>query len=104
MQGISLSGGQGTLRLAPPSPSGTGTVDVAINLGLSTSDASCVVASGAAAGSYGGIGSSIGAGLPWLRSRTGACSTGFDRDPSARASFGIYSPESRLTVQVREVD
>ncbi len=98
---VSLSGGQGKLRLAAPSPKGTGTVDVAINLGNSTSDASCVATAG---GSFGAIASSTGAGLPWLRSRTGACSTAFDRDPSARASFGVYSPESRLTSQVREVD
>ncbi|RZS52224.1 LamG domain-containing protein [Sphaerotilus mobilis] len=101
VQSISLSGGQGKLRLAPPSPRGTGTVDIAINLGHSTSDASCVASPG---GSFGAIASSTGAGLPWLRSRTGSCSSGFDRDPSARASFGVYSPESRLTTQVREVD
>ncbi|MEY2653252.1 MAG: hypothetical protein RLZZ524_279, partial [Pseudomonadota bacterium] len=103
VQSVTLSGGQGRLRLAAPSPRGTGTVDVAINLGNSTSDASCVARTGVA-GSYGAIGTSTGAGLPWLRSRTGACSSGFDRDPSARASFGVYSPESRLTLQVREVD
>ncbi len=101
VQSISLSGGQGKLRLAAPSPTGTGTLDVAINLGHSTSDASCVPGSG---GVFGAIGTSTGAGLPWLRSRTGSCSSAFDRDPSARASFGVYSPESRLTVQVREVD
>ncbi|MGY0193736.1 DUF6701 domain-containing protein [Leptothrix sp. BB-4] len=101
VQSISLSGGQGKLRLAAPSPKGTGTVDVAVNLGNSTSDASCVAGTG---GTFGAIGTSTGAGLPWLRSRTGSCSTAFDRDPSARASFGVYSPESRLTMQVREVD
>ncbi|MDP4302594.1 LamG domain-containing protein [Leptothrix discophora] len=101
VQSITLGGGTGKLRLAPPSPKGTGTVDVAINLGHSTSDASCVAGPG---GAFGAIGSSTGAGLPWLRSRTGACSTAFDRDPSARASFGVYSPESRQTLMVREVD
>ena len=27
----------------------------------------------------------------------------FDRDPAARASFGIYSPETRKTVHMREI-
>ncbi len=70
----------------------TGKVDLAINLGTSGADQSCLAAHGG-----------VGAGLPWLRSQNGGCSPGFDRDPSARASFGIYAPEMRKTVHVREL-
>jgi len=38
-----------------------------------------------------------------LRSQNGGCSTLWDRDPSARATFGIYSPESTKTVHAREL-
>ncbi|MFM2119272.1 MAG: hypothetical protein RL722_740, partial [Pseudomonadota bacterium] len=39
----------------------------------------------------------------WLRAQNGACATGWASDPSARASFGIYSAETRKTVHVREI-
>ena len=40
---------------------------------------------------------------PWAMPRAGACSTAWDRDPSARATFGIYTPETRKTIHVREI-
>ncbi|MDZ7811910.1 MAG: DUF6701 domain-containing protein [Ideonella sp.] len=90
---VSLSGGSGFITLAAPSPSGTGTVDLALNLGLGSSDNSCNSVNGSA----------TGAGVPWLRSRQGSCASSFDRDPSARGTFGIYAPETRRSVHVREV-
>ncbi|MBQ0937934.1 DUF6701 domain-containing protein, partial [Ideonella paludis] len=92
---ISLSGGSGFITLAAPSPSGTGTVDLAINLGVgpNTQDASCLA----------NHPNTTGAGLPWLRSRQGNCATSFDRDPSARGTFGIYTPETQKSVHVRGV-
>lgn len=89
---VNLTNGLGTLRLSKPNPVATGSVDIAVNLGSSGVDQSCLATHGGTP-----------AGLPWLRSRNGSCSTGYDRDPSARASFGIYSPESRKTVHVREL-
>jgi MSHA biogenesis protein MshQ len=46
---------------------------------------------------------STGAALAWLRGRNGSCTTTWDRDPAARASFGVASPETRKTVHVREL-
>lgn len=91
---IALTAGQGTLVLAAPTPAGTtGRLDVALNLGGGAADQSCLAAHPA----------TTGAALPWLRSRHGACATTFDRDPAARASFGIASPETRRTMHVREL-
>jgi MSHA biogenesis protein MshQ len=91
---FSLSGGRGSLTLSAPSPTGsTGSVDIALNLGSTTTDASCLSSHPA----------SMGANLPWLRSLNGSCATTWDRDPAARASFGIASPETKKTLHVREL-
>ena len=90
---ITLSGGGGTLTLAAPTPSATGSVDIALNLGSTAADQSCLA-------NHPG---SSGASLPWLRSRNGSCAATWDRDPSAQAAFGIYSPETKKTVHVREI-
>lgn len=37
--------------------------------------------------------------LPWLKSRWGG--TAYDQSPSAKATFGIYAPETRKTIHVR---
>ncbi len=75
---------------AKPAQAYTGTVDMALNLGSGTADASCLA----------NHPTTTGANLAWLRYSTGACG---GQDPSARASFGIYAPETRKTVHVREV-
>jgi MSHA biogenesis protein MshQ len=81
-------------KLAAPTPAGyTGSVDVALDLGSTATDQSCLATHPAV----------IGAGLAWLRSQSGSCASTWDRDPSARASFGIYSPESKKTVHAREI-
>ena len=93
---IAITAGTGLLTLSAPSPAGTGStgsVDIGINLGAGASDQSCLSAHPA----------STGAARAWLRSRNGACAATYDRDPSARATFGIYSPESRKTVHAREL-
>jgi MSHA biogenesis protein MshQ len=81
------------LTLAAPSGGSTGTVDIAFNLGTGTADQSCN-ANHPATGS---------GNLAWLRSRNGSCATTWDRDPAARAAFGVYSAESKKTVHVREL-
>lgn len=88
---VTLSAGTGTLTLATPSPVVTGSVDVAANLGAAGNDQSCL-------GTHGGT----PAGLSWLRAQNGNCAATYDRDPSARATFGIYAPESRKNIHVRE--
>ena len=90
---ITLASGSGTLTLTAPSPTATGSIDIGLNLGATAADQSCLASHPA----------STGAGASWLRSRFGSCAATFDRDPSARASFGIYSPETRKTVHAREL-
>ena len=90
---ISVVGGSGTLTLSAPSPTATGSVFLALNLGATATDQSCLAAHPA----------STGAALPWLRSQQGSCAATWDRDPAARASFGIYAPETRKTLHVREI-
>lgn len=91
--GTGTSPGIGFLTLAAPSGGATGSVDLALNLGTTAADASCLASHPA----------STGATLPWLRSRNGNCAAAWAADPSARASFGVYSPESKKTVHVREI-
>ena len=90
---ISIAAGNGWLALSAPAPAATGSVDVALNLGATAADQSCLPDHPA----------TTGAALPWLRSRHGSCAATWDRDPWARASFGIYSPESRKTIHVRDL-
>jgi MSHA biogenesis protein MshQ len=95
VQPVTISGGSGVIRLAAPAGGATATVDIAANLGTAGNDQSCL-------GNHGGNPGS----LPWLRARNGDnanCVGGpSDRDPSARASFGIYTPESTRVIHMRE--
>ena len=90
---IVVSAGAGTLTFGAPSPASTGSLDFALNLGATTTDQSCLATHPASAGGA----------LPWLRSQNGACASGWAADPSARATFGIYTPETRKTIHVREI-
>lgn len=87
---LTLSNGKGSVQLA--APASPGSFDIALNLGDTGSDNSCL-------GTHGGT----AAGLAWLRSRNGNCAASYDRDPSARATFGVYAPETRKTVHSREL-
>lgn len=89
---ISMSNGSGYVQLTAPANGSTGSVSLAVNLGTSGSDNSCL-------GSHGGT----PANAPWLRSRNGNCDATYTRDPAAQASFGIYSAETRKTVHIREL-
>ena len=91
---LTISGGSGSISLAAPNPAGSSlSLDLAVNLGSAAADQSCL----------GSHPASTGAGKPWLRAQNGSCAAGADRDPAARASFGIFSPETRKTVHVREI-
>lgn len=87
---VSLAGGQGTLTLT--NTGATGSIDVAANLGTSGVDQSCLSSHGGTA-----------ANLPWLRSQNGSCAATYDRDPAARATFGVYAPETRKSIHVQEL-
>jgi hypothetical protein len=89
---VTISGGIGWMTLSAPSPTASGSVDIAVNLGASSADNACTSSHA----------STTGAQLSWLRSLNGHCSASPDRDPFARITFGIYSPETRKTVHVRE--
>lgn len=78
-----LSAGTGNISLAPTGP---GSVTACADLG-SDNGVSCSAAS---------------ANLPWLQSRWPGGS-GYDNDPSATATFGIFSPEGRKGVFNREL-
>lgn len=73
----------------PMSSSIAGWIDVAINLGPDTGkNLSCLAEQPT---------DTPGAALPWLRSLAGCA------DPSGRATFGIFEPENRRIIHMREV-
>lgn len=91
---IALASGKGSLTASPPTPSAaTGSVDLAVNLGSTSADQSCLSSHP----------STTGANLSFLRSNNGNCTATFDRDPSARASFGVYSPETHKLIHVQDL-
>jgi MSHA biogenesis protein MshQ len=90
---VTLSAGSGRITLAAPAGNSGLSLDLALNLGSTGVDQSCNTSHPA----------TTGAALPWLRSNQGSCASTADRDPAARASFGIFSPETRKTVHVREL-
>jgi MSHA biogenesis protein MshQ len=91
---LAIASGSGTLTLAAPSPAGsTLSLDIALNLGSTSTDQSCNSAHPA----------TTGAAKPWLQAQNGGCAATADRDPAARASFGIFGPETRKTVHVRDL-
>ncbi len=103
VSGIAISGGTGSFTLTPnPAAQGlsgfkAGSVDFSINLGAGA-DQSCL----------GNRPSTTGAARSWPRAQNGtagACagSLTFDKDPSARATFGIFQPESKKAVFTREM-
>lgn len=81
-----LSGGRGTITLSPPNASGS--VDLAVLLGASAATCS------AFAPPPGGSGNT-----PWLRGQW--CGAAYDRDPVARARFGIRRGSSEV-IFIRE--
>ncbi len=80
--GVALVGGVGTLRLAAPGGGRSGTVDVALSLGASATDASCLQPWTPGAGDA----ATAGANLAYLRGAW--CGNSQDKDPAARATFG----------------
>ena len=91
---VTLVNGQGNITLGAPSPVGSGvSYDMAVNLGSTAADQSCLANHPA----------STGAARPWLRSTNGSCALTADRDPAARVTFGVYGAETRKTVHIREI-
>ncbi|OIQ69313.1 hypothetical protein GALL_490880 [mine drainage metagenome] len=95
-----LSGGHGNIILTTPASTcagtvGPGSVSVALNLGSSTADTACLPSHPV----------TTGANEAYLRGRNGSCaaSNSYAADPSATATFGIYTPESNKIVHLREL-
>lgn len=91
---LTLQQGQCSLVLQPAG--GIGTATVAINLGSTNADTSCL-----------GVPrpSTTGAAMPYLRGANGICTGSAipSADPAARATFGVYTPETKRLIHVREV-
>lgn len=95
-QAVVLQAGRGTLRLGAPPAGVTGTVDVSLNLGLTSTDRSCV----------GTHPNTSGAGVAWLRGPLGSsasCTSASDRDPGAKATFGVFAPELRRVIHTQDL-
>ncbi len=95
-QVIRMTTGSGSLSLHPTG--GTGTATVAINLGAAATDTSCLPTPPARP-------TTTGAKMPWLRGPNGICAgaAASTADPAARATFGVYTPETRRLIHTREV-
>lgn len=87
--------GAGKWDLFLPAPNMAGSVDLTIDLGASGTDyTSCLSLHGGTP-----------AGAAWLRGKNGTCSQAAAEtaDPTGRATFGVYTPENRRNVHVREL-
>lgn len=87
---ITLAAGTGLLKLAAPSSGHLGTYDVALSLGSTATDASCLQTWTPATGDA----ATTGANLAFLRGAW--CGTSYAKDPSARATFGQQSTQQNL--------
>jgi MSHA biogenesis protein MshQ len=98
-----FANGAATLGLTPGPKSPRASVPFAINLGAPVPgpNTSCyyVAAAGTAPSS---MTDSTGAGLPFLRSADPSCGK-TNVDPSAMATFGIFAPETKRIIHMREV-
>ncbi len=95
-QAVVVQSGQATLRLSAPPAGVNGTVDVALNLGSTANDRACV----------GTHPNNTGAAQAWLRSPFGSggtCANANDRDPGAKATFGVFTPESRRVIHTQDL-
>ena len=91
---LQLQYGVAFLKLAAPSAGHSGTVDVALSLdGTSATDNSCLQPWTPAAGKT----ATQGANLAYLRG--GWCGATYDKDPAARAAFGVFHGTDRVLYQ-----
>jgi len=91
-----FANGGATLTLTPPAASGRGSIPVALNLGTTSDNVSCYA-------NKQPMTSSTGAALTFLRSVDASCTAAGAADPSALATFGVYAPETKRIIHMREV-
>lgn len=87
---VKITAGHGTVELGKPAAIRSGSVDICFDLDADRADGPGTKCE------------AVPAGLPYLQGRW-LPGTFYDNDPSARATFGIYSPETRRMVYVREL-
>lgn len=87
-----LKNGYGELKLTPPA-AGAGVAYVALNLGGTAQDNACVFPKK----------TSTGNAMPFLRAPDATCKDSELHDPWARATFGVFTPERKRVIHVREV-
>jgi hypothetical protein len=90
---VTLSAGAATLWLNKPSGGGAGTYDVTLSLGSSATDGSCISSLGSGVGDS----ATVGANLAHLRGAW--CGSTYDKDPSARATFGLFRGSNHVIRQ-----
>lgn len=98
---LKLAGGAAAFDLGL-AEGGPGPVHIAINLRGGTQDDACI-GDGSGTETVGTGVATTGAALPWLRPFTTSCKAAQARDPYGRATFGVYTPENRRIIHVREV-
>lgn len=79
---VTLASGAAFLSLAAPAAGRSGSYELALSLGASATDASCLQSWTP------GKPATAGAGMAYLRGAW--CSASYGKDPSARATFGLY--------------
>jgi MSHA biogenesis protein MshQ len=82
-----FNAGVGTLRLSAPGTANNGSVDVSVNLTAGTAGTSCT----------GGMPATTGSSLSHLQGAW--CGASYNRDPTARATFGVYRNSDQLIYQ-----
>lgn len=85
---VSLTNGAGAIALTKPSATSTGSVNICVDLGSDPSTGTACAATSAS--------------MSYLQGKWPP-GMSYDNDPAARASFGIYSPETKKTIHVREI-
>lgn len=85
---VQLSGGNSVIAVNKPPSIRAGTVDICMDLSTDTAGGIICAATPAA--------------MPYLQGRWAPGAT-FANDPTARATFGVYTPETRRVVHVREL-
>jgi hypothetical protein len=90
---LQLSGGIGSIVLQQSGTGHRGTFDIAVSLGSSATDNSCLQPWAPASGDT----ATAGTGFAYLRGAW--CGSSHDRDPSARVSYGLYPGAAKFLFQ-----
>lgn len=93
-----FANGTATLTLTPAAGARRGSVPYAVDLGATAANTSCYYTTAAPNMTF-----ATGANLAFLRSSDASCTGKGAVDPSALATFGVYAPETKRIIHVREV-